>query len=193
MIGRPRISPFFPSPPLSGSRPSSTVSWCPPPRPPLPPGPWLVVGLARSGLAAGRALVARGEEVAGVDAGRPEIETPGFPVRLGADGLDELERAGAGVKSPGVPREAPVIAAARERGVPVLGELELAWRLLGERPWLLVTGTNGKTTTVELLGAIWRAAGLPHAVAGNVRAAAHAPQLQPRPPGPAPARSVHPQ
>src|SRR4051812_48916807 len=146
----------------------------PHPRPPLPLGPWLVVGLARSGPAAGRGLGARGEGAAGVDAGRPEIEAPGFPVRLGADGLDELERAGAVIKSPGVPRDAPVIAAARERGVPVLGELELAWRLLGERPWVLVTGTNGKTTTVELLGAIWREAGLPHAVVGNVGTAASA-------------------
>ena len=144
------------------------------PRPPLPPGPWLVVGLARSGLAAGRALAARGEEVSGVDAGRPEVGEPGFPVALGTDGLAELERASAVVKSPGVPREAEVIAEARRRGVPVLGELELAWRLLGERPWIVVTGTNGKTTTVELLGGIYRAADLPHAVVGNVGTAASA-------------------
>jgi UDP-N-acetylmuramoylalanine--D-glutamate ligase len=60
-----------------------------------------------------------------------------------------------------------VIAAARERGIPVLGELELAWRLL-PNPFVAVTGTNGKTTTTELLGAIWREAGLPVALAGNV-------------------------
>ena len=60
-----------------------------------------------------------------------------------------------------------MIARARERGLPVVGELELAWRLLPNR-FVAVTGTNGKTTTVELLGAIWRAAGLPVAVAGNV-------------------------
>jgi UDP-N-acetylmuramoylalanine--D-glutamate ligase len=71
------------------------------------------------------------------------------------------------VKSPGVPNEAPVIVAARERGVRVLGELELAWRLLPNR-FVAVTGTNGKTTTTELLGAIWREAGLPVALAGNV-------------------------
>ncbi len=52
--------------------------------------------------------------------------------------------------------------------MPVLGELELAWRLLGNR-FVAVTGTNGKTTTVELLGAIWREAGLPVAVAGQRR------------------------
>ena len=52
-------------------------------------------------------------------------------------------------------REAPAIAAARERGLPVLGELELAWRLL-ENEFVAVTGTNGKTTTVELIGHIHR-------------------------------------
>jgi UDP-N-acetylmuramoylalanine--D-glutamate ligase len=140
-------------------------------RPPLPPGPWLVVGLARSGLAAGRALAARGEEVLGVDRGRPDADA-GFPVALGTDGLAALDRARAVVKSPGVPREAPVVAEALRRGLPVLGELELAWRLLGERPWIAVTGTNGKTTTIELLGAIHRQAGLPHAVVGNVGTAA---------------------
>jgi len=71
------------------------------------------------------------------------------------------------VKSPGVPREAPVIAAALERDVDVLGELELAWRLI---PWefIAVTGTNGKTTTAELLGVIHHAAGIEVEVAGNV-------------------------
>jgi UDP-N-acetylmuramoylalanine--D-glutamate ligase len=71
------------------------------------------------------------------------------------------------VKSPGVPQEAPVIIAARERGIPVIGELELAWRLLPNE-FIAVTGTNGKTTTVELLGAIHREAGVAAAVAGNV-------------------------
>ena len=71
------------------------------------------------------------------------------------------------IKSPGVPQDAPVIAAARERGMPVIGELELAWRLLPNE-FVGVTGTNGKTTTVELLGAIHREAGVAAAVAGNV-------------------------
>ena len=87
--------------------------------------------------------------------------------------LDEIDRVaplddvGAVVKSPGVPAQAPVIVAARERGLPVLGELELAWRLL-DNEFVAVTGTNGKTTTVELIGHIYREAGLPVAVAGNV-------------------------
>ena len=86
-------------------------------------------------------------------------------------GMDMLARAGAVIKSPGVPAQAPVIVAARSRGLPVLGELELAWRMLANE-FIAVTGTNGKTTTVELIGHIHREAGLPVAVAGNVGTAA---------------------
>ena len=89
---------------------------------------------------------------------------------MGVDGVALLEKARAVVKSPGVPAQAPVIEAARDRGLPVLGELELGWRLLGNE-FVAVTGTNGKTTTVELIGHIHREAGLPVAVAGNVGAA----------------------
>ena len=134
-------------------------------RPPLPDGPYLIVGLARSGAAAARTLLSHGE-VVGVDRGHPE-PPPGVEAHLGSDGVELLERVACVVKSPGVPNEAPVIATARERGIPVLGELELAWRLLPNR-FLAVTGTNGKTTTSELLGAIHREAGMAVAVAGNV-------------------------
>ncbi|HEX6651462.1 MAG TPA: UDP-N-acetylmuramoyl-L-alanine--D-glutamate ligase [Thermoleophilaceae bacterium] len=134
-------------------------------RPPLPDGPYLVVGLARSGTAAVRMLREHGDVVA-VDAGTPELPVD-IDAHLGVDGVELLDGAVVVVKSPGVPNDAPVIAAARERGVPVLGELELAWRLLPNR-FVAVTGTNGKTTTTELLGAIWREAGLPVALAGNV-------------------------
>jgi UDP-N-acetylmuramoylalanine--D-glutamate ligase len=128
----------------------------------------LVVGLARSGQAAVRLLEARGKTVVACDSGTPDIDLPGVDTHLGVDGVDLLDRGiETLVKSPGVPREAPVVAAALERGIEVVGELELAWRLLPNR-FVAVTGTNGKTTTVELLGAIWRAAGLPVAVAGNV-------------------------
>jgi UDP-N-acetylmuramoylalanine--D-glutamate ligase len=134
-------------------------------RPALPEGPYLIVGLARSGVAAARMLSRHGE-VVGVDSARPE-PPPGIEAHLGVDGVELLDRAACVVKSPGVPNEAPAIAAARERGLPVIGELELAWRLLPNR-FVAVTGTNGKTTTTELLGAIWREAGLAVAVAGNV-------------------------
>jgi UDP-N-acetylmuramoylalanine--D-glutamate ligase len=137
-------------------------------RPPPPPGPYLVVGLARSGQAAARLLSRRGEQVIGSDASTLDLEIPGVELQTGGDGVELLERGvRTVVKSPGVPAQAAVIAAARERGLEVIGELELAWRLLPNR-FVAVTGTNGKTTTVELLGAIWRAAGLPVVVAGNV-------------------------
>jgi UDP-N-acetylmuramoylalanine--D-glutamate ligase len=135
-------------------------------RPPLPEGPYLIVGLARSGVAAAAVLRERAE-VIGVDAGAPELPPNGFETHLSSDGVELLDRARAVIKSPGVPREAPVIAKALERGIPVLGEVEVSWRLLPNRV-LAVTGTNGKTTTTELLGAVFRAAGRPVAVAGNV-------------------------
>ncbi|MDX6720138.1 MAG: UDP-N-acetylmuramoylalanine--D-glutamate ligase [Solirubrobacteraceae bacterium] len=124
------------------------------------------MGLARSGVAAARALLSLGERVVAVDAGAPDVPA-GLDAHVRSDGLAELEHARAVVKSPGVPREAPVIVAARARGIPVLGELELGWRLLPHE-FVAVTGTNGKTTTVQLLGHIHREAGLAVAVAGNV-------------------------
>ncbi len=140
-------------------------------RPQIPAGPYLVVGLARSGASAALALRARGEEVLGVDAGAPggsdALSEAGVEVHLGEPGVDLLDRARAVIKSPGVPAGAPAILAARERGLPVLGELELGWRMLPNQ-FIAVTGTNGKTTTVELIGHIHREAGLPVAVAGNV-------------------------
>jgi UDP-N-acetylmuramoylalanine--D-glutamate ligase len=134
-------------------------------RPALPEGPYLVVGLARSGAAAARMLLPHGRVLA-ADRARPEVPE-GVEAHLESDGVELLDRVALVVKSPGVPGDAPAIAAARERRLPVLGELELAWRLLPNR-LVAVTGTNGKTTTTELLGAVWRAAGLPVAVAGNV-------------------------
>ena len=138
-------------------------------RPEIPRGPYLVVGMARSGVAAALALRRAGEQVIGVDSGEPA--DAGVELHLGEQGIALLERARAVVKSPGVPAQAPVIAAARERDLPVLGELELAWRMLANE-FIAVTGTNGKTTTVELIGHIHREAGVPAAVAGNVGTAA---------------------
>jgi UDP-N-acetylmuramoylalanine--D-glutamate ligase len=151
------------------------------PRPPLPSGPYLVVGLARSGVAAALALRARGEEVIGCDAGAPgtaglqavvgRLCGAGVEVHLDASGDALAARAGTLIKSPGVPQTAPVVVAARARGVPILGELELAWRLVPNE-FIAVTGTNGKTTTTEWIGHIHREAGVPVAVVGNVGTAA---------------------
>ena len=146
-------------------------------RPPLPPGPFLVVGLGRSGEAAAMALSARGEEVIGTDAGagdRPDLaaaagrlRAAGVEVHMDASGEALAARAGTLIKSPGVPQSAPLVQAARGRGITVIGELELAWRLLPNE-FVAVTGTNGKTTTSEWIGHIHRSAGVPVAVAGNV-------------------------
>jgi UDP-N-acetylmuramoylalanine--D-glutamate ligase len=111
----------------------------------------LVLGLARSGRAAQAVLEANGVEVVAAD------RTLGNDTDLGLlEGVDVL------VKSPGVPGEAPLVAAARERGIPVWSEIELATRFL-PNPVVGITGTNGKTTTTELLGAILGAR-----TAGNV-------------------------
>ena len=142
-------------------------------RPPLPSGPFLVVGLARSGVAAAEALAARGARVVGTDARtidgdlKARLAAAGVEVRDGQEGADLLAGVATVVKSPGVPREAPVIAAAVAGGVRVIGELELGWRLL-DNEFVALTGSNGKTTTVELIGHVHRGAGLPVVVAGNV-------------------------
>lgn len=119
----------------------------------------LVYGLARSGASAGERLRERGDEVVAVDRS------------LGnEDDLMLLDGVELVVKNPGVPGGRPLVEAARARGIPVWSEVELGYRLLapaGTR-FVGVTGTNGKTTTTELLGAIFRAAGRDAAVAGNV-------------------------
>ncbi len=128
----------------------------------------LVVGLARSGRAAVSALHAERIDVVAYDAA-PGVDASELDanVHLGewANGL--LEDVDLLVKSPGVPNDAPPIVAARARGIEVISEIELGARLL-PNPILGVTGTNGKTTTTALLGAMFDAAGIPAEVAGNI-------------------------
>ena len=133
-----------------------------------------VVGMARSGVAAARALHALGARVTITDRkpldqlreqtaalGTPEIavEAGGHPERIftGADLV---------VLSPGVPKIPPV-AAALARGVKVIGELELGW-LLADAPFVGITGTNGKSTVTTLVGLMLRKAGKRTLVAGNI-------------------------
>jgi UDP-N-acetylmuramoylalanine--D-glutamate ligase len=132
-----------------------------------------VVGLARSGLAAAAALAGRGVEVVAtdrspdVDVGR--LDGLGVELRLGTEEEALLEGVELLVKSPGVPAESPLVAGARARGIPVWSEVELGYRMLPAGARLVgVTGTNGKTTTTELLGAIFHAAERSVEVAGNV-------------------------
>ena len=153
---------------MNGTRPEE-----PPPERAWPPARALVVGLARSGLAAAAALAGRGVQVvasdraADVDLGR--LADLGVELRLGTEEEALLEGVELVVKSPGVPAESPPVAAARARAIPVWSEVELGYRLLPAGARLIgVTGTNGKTTTTELLGAILRAADRPVEVAGNV-------------------------
>ena len=128
----------------------------------------LVIGLARSGRAVVQALRARGTAVAGYDSSESaDLSNIDVPVRLGGwdDGfLDGVELI---VKSPGVPSGAPPVVAARKRGIPVISEIELGARLL-PNPIVGITGTNGKTTTTALLGAMFDAAGVSAEVAGNI-------------------------
>jgi UDP-N-acetylmuramoylalanine--D-glutamate ligase len=131
----------------------------------------LVVGLARSGAAAAEALLAHGVQVVGfdrneaLDAGR--LRERGVEVHLGREEETLLQGIDLVVKSPGVPGETLLVSSARARSVPVWSEIELGARLL-PNPILGVTGTNGKTTTTELLGAVFRSARMPVEVAGNV-------------------------
>jgi UDP-N-acetylmuramoylalanine--D-glutamate ligase len=113
----------------------------------------LVYGLARSGRSAAERL----DDPVLVDRSRGNEDDLSL-----LDGIEVV------VKSPGVPGEAPLVVAARERGIPVWSEIELGYRLLPDSKFIGVTGTNGKTTTTELLGTILRAAGRDVAVAGNV-------------------------
>jgi UDP-N-acetylmuramoylalanine--D-glutamate ligase len=99
------------------------------------------------------------------------LSQAGVEVHLDASGDVFAARAGTLIKSPGVPQSEPTVVGARRRGIPLLGELELAWRLLPNE-FIAVTGTNGKTTTSEWIGHIHREAGLPVRVVGNVGTAA---------------------
>ena len=153
---------------MTGTRPeepSPVATWL--------PSRVLVVGLARSGRAAAAALATRGVEVVAADRSPdPDVgrlDGLGVELRLGTEDEALLEGVELVVKSPGVPAESPVVAGARSRGIPVWSEVELGYRLLPAGSRLIgVTGTNGKTTTTELLGAILAAAGRPVEVAGNV-------------------------
>lgn len=131
----------------------------------------LVCGVGVAGSSAARALLSVGAEVVLT----ASAEGPAVPelVALGARWLGtvtELPDVDLVVPSPGLRPTDPLLVAAAVRGVPVWGEVELAWRLRGAdaAPWLAVTGTNGKTTTVHMLEAMLRADGLSAVAVGNV-------------------------
>lgn len=139
----------------------------------------VVMGAGRSGLAAARHLAKRGQAVLVTDK-RPdpgpaleaELTGLGIPGVWGdhpfvlLDGCEEL------ILSPGIPRSVPFVAAAIEQGIPVVGEVELAHRVLRERGdgsrVLAVTGTNGKSTTTDLAAHLLNASGIAAAACGNL-------------------------
>ena len=133
----------------------------------------LVYGLGESGVAAAQALMAGGEEVLVADSEDSE-RTRAIVARLGVEGRlntgDEILEVSPDrvVASPLVRPRNPVLAAAEGRGIPVLSEVALGLELLGPGVKVAaVTGTNGKTTVVDMLSGVLAASGLPHAVAGN--------------------------
>lgn len=131
----------------------------------------LVAGLGVSGRAAAAVLTARGARVRTYDDAAADADERDAAAFLGADGLAGVDLV---VASPGLRPAHPVLAAALGRGIEVVSEVELAWRLRADRgargpaPWLAVTGTNGKTTTVGMLASILEAAGERAAAVGNV-------------------------
>jgi len=140
----------------------------------------VVAGFGVSGFAAADNLNHIGAGVTALDeVSSPDkekkaelLEVLGATVRLGAGATATLpDDVDVVVTSPGWRPSAPLLEQARARGIPVWGEVELAWRLRDpdhDTPWLAVTGTNGKTTTVQMLDAILRAAGLRSVAVGNV-------------------------
>ena len=136
-----------------------------------------VVGLGRSGIAAARLLAREGTRVYASDmaerpqrsAGLAELRAlPGLTVELGHHDLARIRRARAVVASPGVPPDAPPLAAARAAGVPIVAELDLGFQALAGTGCIAITGTNGKTTTTALVAHLLAAGGLPGAAAGNI-------------------------
>jgi UDP-N-acetylmuramoylalanine--D-glutamate ligase len=139
-----------------------------------------VIGLGKSGIAAARLLVQDGWQVVLSDRNpspaltpdqRGALEAAGIKLKLGHSFTPE-DAANLVVVSPGVPWDLPALLAAREQDREIIGEAELAWRYLKDRPWVGITGTNGKTTTTALTAAIFQAAGLNAPACGNIGYAA---------------------
>ncbi|MBI5064528.1 MAG: UDP-N-acetylmuramoyl-L-alanine--D-glutamate ligase [Desulfatitalea sp.] len=135
----------------------------------------VVVGLARSGLAVARFLKAQGARVTVTDQAAEEVlgnfveeaRKLEIHLELGGHRPDSFESADLIVISPGVPHTIDPLVKARKRGIPVIGEIELAARFI-QKPIVAVSGTNGKTTTTELLGRMLAVAGLRVFVGGNI-------------------------
>lgn len=136
--------------------------------------PILVVGLGRSGIGAANLLAQMGCPVVITEKSKKEESgyfmedlDPGVEIRWGGHPFSLLDRIELVVISPGVPVESDFVQHALEKGIRVIGEMELAFRL-SSSPWVAITGTNGKSTTTTLLGEFAQKAGLPAGVGGNL-------------------------
>jgi UDP-N-acetylmuramoylalanine--D-glutamate ligase len=141
-----------------------------------------VLGFARSGRALAEALLERGVSVAVGDSraeaefeDREALASRGVAFHFGGPAPEFLDGAGWLAVSPGVPLSVPAVVEARRRGIPVLSELEVAWRIAeaeapGRHRWIAVTGTNGKSTTTTWIAEILKRAGRPAVLAGNIGA-----------------------
>ncbi|HLB08158.1 MAG TPA: Mur ligase family protein, partial [Gemmatimonadaceae bacterium] len=135
-----------------------------------------VIGLGRSGIAASLLLAREGVHVYASDggddaaavAGAARLTGAGIDASAGGHDLARIARAAVVVASPGVPPEAPPLAAARAAGVPIVSEIEVALRARDGMRYIAVTGTNGKTTTTTLIGHLVRTLGKRVADAGNI-------------------------
>ena len=141
-----------------------------------------VIGLGRSGIASARLLKKQGLSVTLSDAGespsliekKQQLEAEGINVllncRFSLNHLNEIEEEIPQqiIVSPGVPWNLPALIEARQEGIEMMGEMELAWRNLKQFPWIGITGTNGKTTTTALTEAILKAGGLNAPACGNI-------------------------
>ncbi|MGH9728754.1 MAG: UDP-N-acetylmuramoyl-L-alanine--D-glutamate ligase [Candidatus Acidiferrales bacterium] len=135
----------------------------------------LVVGLARTGVVVSLLCAAYGARVTATDE-KPESALPevaaklrsaGVALELGAHNPETFVNQDLIIVSPGVPAKIPPLQLARNRGIPVWSEIELAWRLMRGK-LVAITGSNGKTTTTALVGHILQSAKIPVLIGGNI-------------------------
>jgi len=149
-----------------------------------------VLGLGRSGDAVARLLRASQARVYASDAAATPathaaaeaLRATGVDVQVGGHDLERIKRGVLAVTSPGIPPDAPPIRAAHEAGVPLVGEIEIALAALPDLKYIVVTGTNGKSTVTAIIGHLLKSLGLDAEVAGNIGRPLADVALQPRPP-----------
>ncbi|GAC1656388.1 MAG: hypothetical protein NVS4B3_22120 [Gemmatimonadaceae bacterium] len=145
------------------------------------PRAWLdgeiaVIGLGKSGLAAAMLLTRHGATVYASDsasgpatsAAAEGLSALGVATTVGGHDLERIARASIVVTSPGIPPEAPPIVTARAADRQIIGELEVALRILPELKYIAITGTNGKTTTTALTAHLLSGLGIDASAAGNI-------------------------